>query len=54
MTMVALPFVGDLSVRLVIVQNLTVVYAFWLPMLVIKRSFKEMDNMLETFCFLVC
>ncbi len=54
MTMLLLLLVPDLFLRIVLVQNLALVFTFWIPLVGMKKCFKEMDNMMDTFCILVC
>ncbi len=50
----AVPLLSDRGSRLVLIQTVPMVYAYWIPLVGIMHSFKQMDNMWDTFWLLVC
>ncbi len=40
--------------RRIVLFHLMLALGFWVPMAVVKTNFKQMDNMVNTFCLLVC
>ncbi len=42
------------ALRLIFGYHLGVMLAFWVPLVVIKANFKQMDDMMDTFCLTVC
>ena len=50
----ALIFIRARAARLVVAYHVMLALALWLPLYIVKTSFKQMDRMAETFCRLVC
>ncbi len=47
-------FIPGFAVKMVVSYHLFLISAFWIPLVVVKANFHQMDNMLDTFCLLVC
>ncbi len=43
-------FVPNLSAKIILVYHSFLISAFWIPLVVVKANFSQMDNMLGTFC----
>ncbi len=54
LSLLTMSFIPEPNAKLIIVQVLPLVASYWIPLLVIKINFKQMDNMLQTFFILVC
>ena len=50
----ALIFIRARAARLVVAYHVMLALTLWLPLYIVKTSFKQMDRMAETFCRLVC
>ncbi len=53
-TFCLITFVPSPSFKIILTYHAFLISSFWLPLVVVKANFHQMDNMLDTFCMLVC
>ncbi len=54
LTFSVLPQIPNLAVKRIVSYHISVIITFWIPLWVIKKNFKQMDNMVDSCCRIIC